>query len=1074
MYTHLPICTYRWTVRIICFFLLFPAYNSLSLAQKTHVPGPLGSGSFGSKITVLTNGNYVVTDPDWSKGGIANVGAVYLYNGATHNLISTLTGSTANDRVGSVGVFALNNGNFVISSPNWSNGSASNAGAVTWANGNTGISGKVSASNSLVGSQTDDYIGSDYIYPLTNGNYVVRSRQWDNGPAAEAGAVTWGNGTTGITGVVSALNSLVGLQADDKVGADHVEALNNGNYVVQSRHWDNGSVHDAGAVTWANGATGISGAVSVSNSLVGSSANDQVGFSVLGLANGNYVVRSYGWDNGPIQEAGAVTWGNGLTGITGVVSASNSLVGSTAFSYVGSLNALSNGNYVVASPSWDNGSVIDAGAVTWGDGTKGVTGFISAANSLVGSRTRDMVGFVTPLSNGNYVVGSPGWQVSPEVRVGAATWVNGATGLTGPVSTSNSLVGTTHLDEVGGIITALTNGNYVVSSFGWSNGPVRAAGAVTLADGTTGMTGVVSTSHSLVGSSEDDGIGQVIPLTNGNYIVVSSDWDNASVKDAGAVAWCNGTTGLTGVVSPSNSLVGSTEGDKVGYNTRALGNGNYAVSSIYWKNAPENYTGALTWGDGNTGITGPVSISNSLVGTSPFNFTGFIYELDNGDYFVNAIQIYNGDKYNTGAMTPFSGTTALTGFAKPCNSIPGTTTNGGWTFNVTRNNVYDYALVGYGAGNFYVIVNSGSVPDDNLADDYSEVTETIAGAPVTFLNDCGAIGVVAPSGEGTAINGAVSVKVYVAQSAPFAGQPYVRRYYDIKPQANANTATGRVTLFYGQSDFDDFNNNRGSVPALPGGPTDHEGIQNIRITQNHGTSQSGFPNSYTGWTGSGPAVILINPEDEDIIWNDAAKRWEISFAVTGFSGFFVHSNVDETVLPVHLVSFTAQKSEANALIKWETTSEINASHFDIERSADGKKYMTIGTVQAVGNGNNAIIYSFTDTTFSTLAQVAYYRLRAVDVDGSYAFSHVETLQADQKRLSNYVYPNPARSGTSVMIKASSKARIIEILDLKGRRIDGAGIERIKTGYVLSKLSPGMYLVKFETGQGAEIHKLVVE
>ncbi|MCF2503726.1 T9SS type A sorting domain-containing protein [Dyadobacter sp. CY107] len=1053
--------------------MLLPVVTGVSQAQKTHVAGRPGSGSFGSKITVLTNGNYVVTDPDWSNGGVAKVGAVYLYDGATHKLISTLTGSKANDHVGNFGVTALSNGNFVVSSPYWSNGSASNAGAVTWANGIAGISGKVNASNSLVGSQADDFIGSGYVYPLKNGNYVVRSTQWNNGPAAEAGAVTWGNGNTGITGVVSASNSLVGLKADDKVGTDNVVELANGNFVVQSRHWDNGSVHNAGAVTLASGTTGITGAVSVSNSLVGSSANDQVGFHVLALANGNYVVRSYGWNNGPMAEAGAVTWGNGLTGITGVVSASNSLVGSTAHSYVGNLTALANGNYVVASPYWDNGPVIDAGAVTWCDGSKGMTGVISAANSLVGSRTRDMVGNVFPLSNGNYVVGSSGWQVATDVRVGAATWVNGTTGLTGVVSTSNSLVGTTDLDEVGGIITALTNGNYVVSSFGWSNGPVRAAGAVTLANGTTGMTGVVSVSNSLVGSSEEDEVGYVVPLTNGNYVVSSYNWDNASVKDAGAVTWCTGTTGLTGVVNASNSLVGSTEDDKVGYNIRGLGNGNYVVSSIYWKSVPENYTGAVTWGDGNTGITGPVSVSNSLVGSPAHDFIGFIYELDNGDYFISAFQWHNGDKYHAGAMTPLSGQASLSGVAKSCNSILGTTANGGWTFNVTRNNVYDYALVGYGAGNFYVIVKDGSV-DDNLAGDHSEVTETIADAPVTFLNDCGEVGIVAPSAEGSAVNGAVSVKVYVANSAPSAGQPYVRRHYDITPASNANTATGRVTLFFAQSDFDDFNDNRESAPALPTGPTDNNGIQNIRITQNHGTSQYGSPGSYTGWTGAGPAVVLINPEDGDIVWNDVAKRWEIGFAVTGFSGFFVHSNVNETVLPVHLVSFAAQKAEGNALLKWKTTSEINASHFDVERSVDGKQYIIVGTMQAIGDANKEVDYSFTDTTFASLARVAYYRLRSVDADGSYAYSHVVSLQDDGKHLSNYLYPNPVQTGTSVMFNAGSRPGNIRIVDLKGRRIDAAITQRSDTEFVLSQLPQGIYVVKFDTDHGTEIQKLVVE
>ncbi len=64
--------------------------------------------------------------------------------------------------------------------------------------------------------------------------------------------------------MVSAANSLVGSTANDQVGIGGVTALTNGNYVVSSPHWDNGAATDAGAVTWGSGTTGVSGAVSAS------------------------------------------------------------------------------------------------------------------------------------------------------------------------------------------------------------------------------------------------------------------------------------------------------------------------------------------------------------------------------------------------------------------------------------------------------------------------------------------------------------------------------------------------------------------------------------------------------------------------------------------------------------------------------------------------------------------------------------------------------------------------------------------------------------------------------------------
>jgi len=131
----------------------------------------------------------------------------------------------------------LTNGNYVVASPNWDDptGPIVNAGAVTWGNGAGGTVGLVTPGNSLVGGTTTDNVGIGLVTPLCNGNYVVRSQNWDNptGPVANVGAVTWGNGVGGTVGLVTTVNSLVGSTANDNVGL--VRALTNANYVVASR-----------------------------------------------------------------------------------------------------------------------------------------------------------------------------------------------------------------------------------------------------------------------------------------------------------------------------------------------------------------------------------------------------------------------------------------------------------------------------------------------------------------------------------------------------------------------------------------------------------------------------------------------------------------------------------------------------------------------------------------------------------------------------------------------------------------------------------------------------------------------
>jgi len=372
---------------------------------------------------------------------------------------NSLVGSTAGDNVGLYGITALSNGNYVVISPTWDNGSATDAGAVTWGSGTAGVSGVVSAANSLVGSTANDVVGNNGVTTLSNGNYVVSSSNWNG----SLGAVTWGSGTAGVTGSVSASNSLVGSTANDYVG--NVTALSNGNYVVSSSNWNGGR----GAVTWGSGTTGVTGAVTASNSLVGSTASDRVGAGVTALSNGNYVVRSANWNG----YTGAVTWGSGTSGVSGVVSSSNSLIGSTANDQVGysSVTAFSNGNYVVASPLWSG----SRGAVTWGSGTSGLSGVVSSSNSLVGLTANDKVGDggVTALSNGNYVVKSPLWDNGDSVDAGAVTWGNGTNGTllngqtSGVVSATNSVVNvgysSIYSDSVNGtyIFRGSTNGGAV-------------------------------------------------------------------------------------------------------------------------------------------------------------------------------------------------------------------------------------------------------------------------------------------------------------------------------------------------------------------------------------------------------------------------------------------------------------------------------------------------------------------------------------------------------------------------------------------------------------------------------------
>ena len=282
---------------LACATHLFFASNTS--AVQTDIIGPAGSGQFGTQVTVLPNGNFVVTDPSYdAPGPIADVGRVYLYNGATLALINTMTGTAANDAIGSdntgKAVKVLANGDYVVTSSAWNGG----RGAATRCSATTGCPATISSANSLVGTVSTDNVGSDGVVALPNGNYVVRSSGWDNGATSDVGAITWCNGTTGCTGLISAANSRVGSTAGDRVGLFGIVLLANGNYVTQDLFWSNGAATFAGAVSFCGGTAPCTGAVSVANSLIGTTPNEFTGDQgIFPLTNGNYVVANDLWDN---------------------------------------------------------------------------------------------------------------------------------------------------------------------------------------------------------------------------------------------------------------------------------------------------------------------------------------------------------------------------------------------------------------------------------------------------------------------------------------------------------------------------------------------------------------------------------------------------------------------------------------------------------------------------------------------------------------------------------------------------------------------------------------------------------
>jgi len=173
-----------------------------------------------------------------------------------------------------------------------------------------------------------------------------------------------------------------------------------------------------------------------------------------------------------------------------------------------------------------------------------------------------------------------------------------------------------------------------------------------------------------------------------------------------------------------------------------------------------------------------------------------------------------------------------------------------------------------------------------------------------------------------------------------------------------------------------------------------------------------------------------------------------------------------TSLPVKLVSFNAILNNNQVDLKWTTASEINVSHFSIEKSLDGVNYSQTGLVFAYGNTADIKNYSFTDRNLNTQSGVIYYRLRSVDIDQKSELSEVRVIRigrTSEQSLAIAAYPNPANNNLNITIpnKWQGKKVSYEIFNNHGRMIikeEPNSSSQTETLNV-SSLAPGIYLVK---------------
>ena len=195
-----------------------------------------------------------------------------------------------------------------------------------------------------------------------------------------------------------------------------------------------------------------------------------------------------------------------------------------------------------------------------------------------------------------------------------------------------------------------------------------------------------------------------------------------------------------------------------------------------------------------------------------------------------------------------------------------------------------------------------------------------------------------------------------------------------------------------------------------------------------------------------------------------------------FEGF---TDESANALPIKLNRFTATKGQRSVTLDWSTSSELNGSHFDVQRSRDLDSWTTIGTVDAVGESSTIQEYQLVDKDLplsTRSSKTFYYRLNMIDNDGASELSEVRTVRFDQDGADFIVYPNPSLNEVFVnlsSITTETGPATMNVINMAGERVKKVTLSTNDDISVdISNITAGVYYFVVRQGEETFSQKVI--
>jgi hypothetical protein len=233
----------------------------------------------------------------------------------------------------------------------------------------------------------------------------------------------------------------------------------------------------------------------------------------------------------------------------------------------------------------------------------------------------------------------------------------------------------------------------------------------------------------------------------------------------------------------------------------------------------------------------------------------------------------------------------------------------------------------------------------------------------------------------------------------------------------------------------------------------YTGGVNDGVSSLEALNQNAIPGIYFGGSNDGiSATAVLNNNPLASIYKGGNNDGVATINLIG-------ANSSVIPLPISLLRFAGNWFNDDAVLNWETGTETNLDHFELERSLDGGLGFDYIASINPNSQPNQHDYRFTDVRAWYLSgDFVLYRLKVLDKSGKISYSGVAKLTKDKTQPAIVVYPNPTSGHFTLAILNASNLNAYSYLltSADGKVINRGIVNDANTSFDLSAYAAATY------------------